>query len=104
MTLDEAIKYYEEVVEGYERELKVYENINEVRPLFSEEETECRLCTEEHRQLAEWLKELKEYKAALHGIMDDLLTYARSLSLVGIYNDNVLYCLEIVKKHVNEIE
>lgn len=63
MTLDEAIKHAEEVAEEYDRKLKVYENIDEDRPLFTEEETECRLCAEEHRQLAEWLKELRVFKS-----------------------------------------
>lgn len=62
MTLEEAIKHAEEVAEEQENKLKIYENIDEDRPLFTEEETECRLCAEEHRQLAEWLKELKQLK------------------------------------------
>ena len=60
MSLDEAIKHTEEVAKRYRNKLKVYENIDEDRPLFTEEETECRRCAEEHRQLAEWLKELKD--------------------------------------------
>ena len=59
---------------------------------------------QQYEELCEKAEMCDKYKAALHGIMDDLLTYARSLSLVGIYNDNVLYCLEIVKKHVLKIE
>lgn len=43
MTLDEAIKDREEAAEIAEK-------------------LEFRLCAEEHRQLAEWLKELKGYK------------------------------------------
>lgn len=62
MTLDEAIKHAIEVAEKHEKRLKVYENLDEDRPLFSEEETECRLCAEEHRQLATWLKELKQLR------------------------------------------
>ena len=63
MTLDKAIKHAEEVAKEYESRLEVYENIDdEDRPLFIEEETECRLCVEEHRQLAEWLKELKQLR------------------------------------------
>ena len=34
MTLDETIKYEEEVAKGYEKKLKVYENINKDRPLL----------------------------------------------------------------------
>jgi len=52
MTLDEAIKHAEEVVEKKERDLKFYERVNE----------ECKECAEEHRQLAEWLKELKQLR------------------------------------------
>ena len=62
MTIEKAIKHCEEVAEKHEKGLKVYENIGEDRSLFSEEETKCRLCAEEHRQLAEWLKELKSLK------------------------------------------
>lgn len=62
MTLDEAIKHAEEVAKEHERRLKVYENIDEDRPLFKEEENECKECAEQHRQLAEWLKELKHLR------------------------------------------
>lgn len=59
---------------------------------------------QQYEELCEKAKMCDKYKTALHGIMDDLLTYARSLSLVGIYNDSVLHCLEIVEKHVLKIE
>ena len=62
MTIDEEIKYCEEIAQEYERHLKVYENINEDRSLFKEEENNCKECAKEHRQLAEWLKELKSLK------------------------------------------
>lgn len=62
MTLDEAIAHAEEVAEEHERHLKVYENMDEDRPLFREEENECKDCAEEHRQLAGWLKELKQLR------------------------------------------
>ena len=44
MTLDEAIKHAEEVA--------------------NDMELCCEECAKEHRQLAEWLKELQEYKKA----------------------------------------
>ena len=55
MTLDEAIKHCEEVAEEKE---------NEGRLLCQSEGASigCLTCAEEHRQLAEWLKELKEYR------------------------------------------
>ena len=56
MTLDEAIEHYEKVAE-----------MNDVIANEAGEENwtimfECQKCAEEHKQLAEWLKELKNYK------------------------------------------
>ena len=56
MTIDEAIQHAEEVAE--EKEIDI-ENQN---PLFPNNIEECKKCAEEHRQLAEWLKELKLYR------------------------------------------
>ena len=51
MTLDEAIKHAEEVAEGHEK-------IKCIKAVTLEE---CK-CANEHRQLAEWLKELKQLR------------------------------------------
>jgi len=51
MTLDEAIKHAEEVAEGYEK----------IKKIVAVTEYECE-CAEEHRQLAEWLKDYKRLK------------------------------------------
>lgn len=51
MTLDEAIKHAEEVAEQNEWFEKNYL-----------ENKGCKECAEEHRQLAEWLKELKHLR------------------------------------------
>jgi hypothetical protein len=60
MTLDEAITYAEETAE----ELKWKSKPNRKYPCFSSEEKrkECQKRGEEHSQIAEWLKELKELK------------------------------------------
>ena len=55
MTLDEAIKHAEEVAEEQEKLCKVNDSFNFSQPKWRE-------CAEEHRQLAEWLKELKTYR------------------------------------------
>lgn len=55
MTLDEAIKHAEEVAEGYEK----------VKKFKAVTVEECR-CAEDHRQLAEWLKELKALREVLN--------------------------------------
>ena len=70
MTLDEAIRHAEEVAKEHERHLKIYENIDEDRPLFKEEENECIKCADEHRQLAEWLKDYKQLFEQTQGIKD----------------------------------
>ena len=62
MTLDEAIKHAEEVAEKFESLHERYENMDEDRLLFRVEENECKNCANEHRQLAEWLKELKQLR------------------------------------------
>ena len=62
MTLDEAIKHAEEVAEKFESLHERYENMDEDRLLFRVEENECKNCAEEHRQLANWLKELKQLR------------------------------------------
>ena len=54
MTLDEAIKYAEEVAE--EKEEQAWE------AQLQEEYITCKDCAAEHRQLAEWLKELKQLR------------------------------------------
>ena len=69
ITLDEAIKHCEEVVEEQEKVAKEWHE-NQIRKCnlipFAEmdytHENECKECAEEHRQLAEWLKELKQLR------------------------------------------
>ena len=69
MDLDSAIQHCEEVAEEQKKEANEWHE-NQVRKceLFSfaemdyTHENECKKCAEEHRQLADWLKELKAYK------------------------------------------
>ena len=55
MTLDEAIKHCEEVAEEQDKLCKVNDSFNFSQPKWEK-------CADEHRQLAEWLKELKQLK------------------------------------------
>lgn len=55
MTLDEAIKHEEEVMN---ENLEKTKDRNASDPIA----INCFECAEEHRQLAEWLKELREIK------------------------------------------
>lgn len=69
MTIEEAIKHAEEVAEKQEKMAKEWHE-NQVRKcdLFPfavmdyTHENECKECAEEHRQLAELLKELKQLR------------------------------------------
>lgn len=63
MTLDEAIKHAEEVMlENIEKT----KNRNASDPIA----IECGECADEHRQLAEWLKELKTKREKLDRIAE----------------------------------
>jgi ArsR family metal-binding transcriptional regulator len=57
MTLDEAIKHAEEVADEKKKEAC---NLYDVKNY--EESRECIWCSEEHRQLADWLKDYKRLK------------------------------------------
>ena len=72
MTLDEAIKHAEEVAEKFESLHERYENMYEDRLLFRVEENECKNCAKEHRQLANWLKELKQLREQTEWIPCDI--------------------------------
>ena len=58
MTLDEAIKHCEEKAEELENTADVHASNDD-----GYSELECLNCANEHRQLAEWLKELKKLRA-----------------------------------------
>lgn len=64
MTIDEAIRHAEKVADAHEEKIKLYAKLRtyEDLALFEHEETSCRSCAEEHRQLAEWLKDYKRLK------------------------------------------
>lgn len=62
MTLDEAIEHCEEVAREQENLCKYHRNLSAgLIDKFKYADKE-EMCSNEHKQLAEWLKELKEYK------------------------------------------
>lgn len=65
MTLEEAIKHCEEVAEKYCE--KVEEGLTA--------DDFCDSCASEHRQLAEWLRELKAYRKAEKEIEQELVNW-----------------------------
>lgn len=58
MTLDEVIKHAEEAAEEYENKAKVLNG-----DFYQSRRNDCHKCGKEHRQLAEWLKELRIFKS-----------------------------------------
>jgi hypothetical protein len=74
MTIDEAIKHCEEVAEKNETQaLRIGQQYEGT--LLDRDAKECRECAAEHRQLAEWLTELKEAKRLLKAAVDDINYY-----------------------------
>ena len=57
MTLEEAIKHCEVVASDYSDAKKIHAHNHRFEKSYK-----CEMSVEEHRQLAEWLRELKAYK------------------------------------------
>ena len=72
MTIDEAIKHCEEVAELHGSRCEYYKehDMNEYIPAPYK-------CAEEHRQLAEWLKELKMYREMIPSASEVFLAEIR---------------------------
>ena len=67
MTLEEAIKHCEEVAKENDDSAKEFYRISKLethpdRKYAEGVYVECKKCADEHRQLAEWLKELKKLR------------------------------------------
>ena len=63
MELDEAIKHAEEKAEELESTCALCRRLADEKGISTPSDYEpCKKCAEEHRQLAEWLKELKQLR------------------------------------------
>lgn len=67
MTLDEAIRHAEEVARENDLSCRLYDRASGYsrshnEDIRTESAKKCEKCAEEHRQLAEWLRELKRFK------------------------------------------
>ena len=62
MTLDEAILHAREVAAIQRNNDKLNKTLGVISPYYK---TDCIKCAEEHEQLAEWLEELKSYRASV---------------------------------------
>lgn len=68
MTIDEAIKHCDEEAEENEHICNCY-------PDFGYDKRKYEKCASEHRQLAEWLRELKAYRQAEKEIEQELVNW-----------------------------
>lgn len=89
MTIDEAIKHAEEVAKELEEEA--------VKGCCDDTEimNKCTECAKEHRQLAEWLRELKAYREAREEI--------GRLPIVWEEGAGIQKCIDIVDEHLKEV-
>ena len=105
MDIDSAIKHCEEVAKQKEWDANVLDDM----PLFgmnAEDERELESyykCAEEHRQLAEWLKELKQTRQTIEDIkaeIKSLVTEGENDYQLGM-NGAIMKCYQIINKHIS---
>lgn len=77
LTLDEAIKHCLEVAEQNEKKAEYRPRMDYYDEI--ESRTDCLECAADHRQLAEWLIELKRARAELNRLYP-ILEHARKLT------------------------
>ncbi len=95
MKLDEAIKHAEEVAEEKENEAQ---DLEYSKLDWRHEANQCSTCAEEHRQLAEWLKDYKrllEQEPILDKIRTEIMSLTDGDTPERIWNVDVL---EIIDK------
>lgn len=87
MSIDEAIKHCEEVAEEKESICNVIENKGETWTDSGKNYYDiCKKCASEHRQLAEWLRELKAYRGILANA-DRLIESEYGVVIIEGYKD-----------------
>lgn len=105
MTIDEAIVHSEEVAKENEKSYRICacsssecDALSDCKILQNGKDAGCLKCADEHRQLAEWLKELKRYGEAQEKIVEEI--HARAVTPDFIAVDEAV---EIVQKHMGGI-
>lgn len=74
LDLESAIKHCEEVATENEKSIAYY-TIQGDKEWLDECEKDCIECAKEHRQLAEWLRELQAYRKAEKEIEQELVNW-----------------------------
>lgn len=83
MTLEEAIRHCEKIVKENQRRA---DTLSYDQPLL-----DCIKCAEEHRQLADWLKELKRARYLLEVSYDLLRKQEESFYVLNILSETIFY-------------
>lgn len=90
MTLDEAIRHCEEVAEEKEQEAKEAHVLSGM---------DCMECASEHRQLAEWLRELKAYREA----RDEIIRKRDSSQWSELVVHGFSHAIHTIDNHLKEV-
>jgi hypothetical protein len=108
-SLDEAIKHCEEKAEELERSAKLHQRPDKDIKGSGKRYLSCLECAKEHRQLADWLKELKAYREAKERIRRGLQSCFNMVHCES--NHDILegqerafkYCIEQLEVNADEI-
>ena len=112
MTIDEAIRKSISIAEGYKKVAEtgiIFDDVT-IDMLFCDDTSEqldkLNSCAEEHRQLAEWLTELKQTRQALKEIRAEIDKSKYSYMSDKDYDEGVRFGLmlahQIVSKYIRE--
>lgn len=106
MNLDEAIKHAEEVAEENEEIYEAHCRIYSKEVVEKYPSPPCKKCAEEHRQLAEWLRELKDYRKAWDEVQKEIYRQIDALDEMHEFRDRKAYfkALDIVNKYLKEVQ
>ena len=99
MTLDEAINHAEEVAEEKESEAQ---DLEYSKLDWKCEANKCSDCAKEHRQLAEWLKELKHLRNLVAYSIDFHCTIEKAEKKLRVAEDKIAYIESLNKEGVKE--
>lgn len=97
MTLDEAIRHCMEVAERQDILCSI--------SVSDKAKENNHKCAEEHRQLAEWLRELKDRRQAMQNIRQEIEqakcpTEPHNVDYNSAYNDGLDGALRIIDRHM----
>ena len=95
LSLDEAIAHYLKIAEENEKDAEQFKRIKATQDMISH----CYECAKEHRQLADWLRELKAYDEARAEIIRK--SKSGQWSEGGMFGIN--FALGIIDKHIKGI-